>query len=613
MGGGRGVCDASCGSPSDEAGDPDRGDGAVEPSCESLPGPAISDARIHLAPGEDAYRVELVWDADLGGDVVAEVASEPFGAAFDEVMSAVAAREGGGVAFVDKLLPDIFVRLRATHADCATRTGPVARLAKPDYADPARWDDGWIRVVSHTHTRTDDKLDNGPPIHTNHINWFTGCYEVIDDHDACNELLWRSFDEQGVRWLVDAARDRDISSVIVTDHDNVGIWFTDTFRAHNRANPDGPSVVPGLEWTSGLGHLTVIGNFLPDIPADADIYDPEIARLVHTSTPVPPDYCDDTDENHSINHPDFDGPDAPCARDDHRGHGDDPVTIEETRERILRMQEAGALVFANHPTNDSIIEPPMGWKLENYDLLDGVEINVPEPNIVNRGAPRWWRERGLDRGFRWRGIAGTDCHVDRYPFDGSTGCNSFHGLIDFTHMDAPYMWLQPLGSTSRAAVNDPDLVVAAIREGRITSVQDVDPAVVVDLAIDATGDEMLDYWSGSTVWACEQPERDEFEIQIRVRPVQSHNYNVSVWINGEEDKILQREALEAGETWTGSATFRRSTDIPAFADFGYVMVQVREDLRLRPDNDAGFSNPIFFQRPYLGVTPCDTLAGAQSD
>ena len=52
--------------------------------------------------------------------------------------------------------------------------------------------------------------------------------------------------------------------------------------------------------------------------------------------------------------------------------------------------------------------------------------------------------------------------------------------------------------------------MAAIREGRVTVVQDVDPAVVADLGIDVNDDGLIDYWSGSVVPACEQPSRDAF-------------------------------------------------------------------------------------------------------
>jgi hypothetical protein len=248
----------------------------------------------------------------------------------------------------------------------------------------------------------------------------------------------------------------------------------------------------------------------------------------------------------------------------------------------------------------------MAWRLGNLDLLDGTEVNTPDPTATNRNAPEYWRDNGLRMGRRWIGIAGTDCHVNGPPYTGDTGCNEFHGITNLTHMDAPYMWVQPLGSTGHAARNAPDLVVAALREGRVTVVQDLDPAVVVDLGLDANGDGRIDYWSGSTVPACEQPGRDAFTLQIRVRPVQTHNYNVNVWRAGAEVRVADRRSITAGTVYTGEIDFSRSRDVPAGAALGFATVWVREDMSFRPDVDAGFSNPIFFERADAGATPCDT-------
>jgi hypothetical protein len=581
--------------------------------CTGVGTPVIERARIRRSLGVDVYDVELEWSlpgATADDEVIAAVAPRVDGE-FVEVMAPVLASVGSGTAEVDKLLPDLFIRLLAIRAGvCAGEPSPPVRLAKPDYADPGAWGIGWIRVVSHTHTIADLKEDRGAPVHANRINWFNGCYDVAGDDAACHDLLLSSFAESGVTWLMDAAADVGIDSVIITDHDNVGIWFTDTFRRHNRASATAPSVVHGLEWTSALGHLTVVGNFLPEIPRDADVYDPATGRMIHTSVPLPPDRCDDTDENHDVNDPAFDGPDAPCARADHRGHGDDPPSMAEARTAIEALRARGALVFANHPTNDSFIEPPMMWRLGNLDLLDGVEANTPDPTATNRNAPEYWRDQGLRAGRRWIGIAGTDCHVNGPPYAGDTGCNEFHGITNLTHMDAPYMWMQPLGSTSEVAPNAPRLVVAALREGRVTVVQDVDPAVVADLGIDVNGDGQLDYWSGSTVPACEQPGRDDFTIEVRVRPVQTHNYNVNIWRNTEEVRIADRTEIRSGMTWTGSIDFSRSRDIPAGNDLGFAMAWVREDLTARPDVDAGFSNPIFFEAADPSATPCDTRDSA---
>jgi hypothetical protein len=578
----------------------------VDPvECDGLAAPQLDIARIELGAGTSLYPVTLEWSIDAADDVsvLAEVASSMDGSTITEVMAPVPAAEAKGSAGIDKLMPDIFVRLSAQRSEACRTDGPWVRLAKPDYADPDAWNDGWIRVVSHTHTIADLKEDRGDPVHANRINWFNGCFDLADDDAVCHALLSSSFAESGVQWLMDAAADNGIDSVIVTDHDNVGIWFTDVFRRYNRADASGPSVVAGMEWTSALGHLTVVGNFLPEVPSDARIEDLETAKLVHTSTPLPPDICDDTDENHDVNAPAFDGPDAPCVRDDHRGHGDEPLSLEDARASIEALHERGALVFANHPTNESGLEPPMAWQLENFDMLDGVEVNTPDPTLTNRDAPEFWRDNGLREGRRWVGIAGTDCHVNGPAYDGSTGCNEFHGLVDLTHMDAPYMWVQPLGSTEHAARNAPDLVVAALREGRVTVVQDVDPAVVADLGIDVNDDGLLDYWSGSVVPACEQPSRDEFVVQVRVRAIQTHNYNVDIWRANEEERLLDREEIGAGDVWVGETSFSRS-DIAGAR--GFVTAWVREDKTLAPDNDAGFSNAILFEAADASATPCDT-------
>ncbi len=322
--------------------------------------------------------------------------------------------------------------------------------------------------------------------------------------------------------------------------------------------------------------------------------------------PLPPDICDDTDENHNVNSPAFDGPDAPCKRADHRGHGDEPPTIDETKNSILALKQAGALVFINHPTQNAVLEPPMKWQLGNLDLVDGVEANTPDPTLTNQNAPEWWRNQGLQAGRRWIGIAGTDCHVNGPPYNGNTGCNSFHGLVNLSHMDAPYMWMKPLTSTSAPANNAPDLVIAALREGRVTVVQDIDPAVIADVTIDANGDGQYDFWGGSTLPACEQPTRTSFDVKVLMKPVQTHNYNVSIWRNGVETKILQDTKLDAGVVWSGTTTVDRVQDLPAGAAFGYVMVQVRENKTLSTDNDAGFVNPIFFAKADPSAMACDT-------
>jgi hypothetical protein len=582
-----------------------KGDDVDGLECEGLAAPRLDVAKIEIGAGESQYPVELEWtiDAPDGVTVLAEVASSRAASSVTEAMAPVAAAHGRGTARIDKLLPDIFVRVSAQRSESCRTDGPWVRLAKPDYADPEAWNEGWIRVVSHTHTIADLKEDRGDPVHANRINWFNGCFELAEDDAACHELLKSSFSESGVQWLVDAAADKGIDSVIITDHDNVGIWFTDTFRKYNRADPSGPSVVHGMEWTSALGHLTVVGNFLPDVSSDARIEDLETAKRVHTTTPLPADVCDDTDENHDVNDPAFDGPDAPCMRDDHRGHGDEPIAVEEARASIEALHERGALVFANHPTNDSGLEPPMKWQLENFELLDGVEVNTPDPTLTNRDAPEYWRDKGLKQGRRWVGIAGTDCHVNGPPYDGDTGCNEFHGLVDLTHMDAPYMWIQPLGSTEHAARNAPELVVAALREGRVTVVQDVDPAVVADLGIDVNDDGLLDYWSGSVVPACEQPSRDEFTVQVRVRAVQTHNYNVNVWSADDEQRLLDREEIGAGDVWVGETTFSRRDIV---GERGFVTAWVREDRSFATDDDAGFSNAILFEAADPAATPCDT-------
>ena len=136
-------------------------------------------------------------------------------------------------------------------------------------------------------------------------------------------------------------------------------------------------------------------------------------------------------------------------------------------------------------------------------------------------------------------------------------------------------------------------------------VQDTDPAVVADLGIDVNDDGLIDYWSGSTVPACEQPGRDSFTVQVRVRAVQTHNYNVNIWRRESEDRILDRTEIRANEIWMGTTTFSRSADIPAGADHGFVTAWVREDISFGTDNDAGFSNPIYFEAGTADV-PCDT-------
>ena len=246
--------------------------------------------------------------------------------------------------------------------------------------------------------------------------------------------------------------------------------------------------------------------------------------------------------------------------------------------------------------------------MQHDERRNSLGSSLLQPPRSQRDSHRFERRRdnGLRMGRRWVGIAGTDCHVNGPPYDGDTGCNEFHGLTNLTHMDAPYMWMQPLGSTGHAARNAPELVVAALREGRVTVVQDLDPAVVVDLGVDVNGDGRLDYWSGSTVPACEQPGRDTFTLQVRVRPVQTHNYNVNVWRRSEEVRILDRGSISAGTVWTGEVEFSRARDIPVGADHGFASVWVREDMSFRPDVDAGFSNPIFFEAPDIGATPCDT-------
>jgi hypothetical protein len=589
------------------------GGSAGHAACDDLT-LTLQTAKIELSPKLDDYGVLLEWtvSSGLSGDqVIAEVADTPAAQNFIQVMSPAAADSGQAIAQVDKLMKDIYLRLRwerPAAGECS-RVTPAVRLAKPDYADPADWGNGWIRAVSHTHTIADVKANSGGPVYANRINWFNGCFQQLGDETACHQLLLKSFSESGLEWLVAAAKDKGIGTVIVTDHDNVGIWYTDTFRKYNQASTTGPSVVHGLEWTSALGHLTVVGNFLPAIPASSSIFDPMTAKLVHTSTPLPKDVCDDTDENHNVNSPFFDGPDAPCKRADHRGHGDEPLSVSEATASIVALKQAGALVFANHPTNDAKIEPPMKWQLENYELLDGVEVGTPDPTLTNRNNDVYWREKGLQLGHRWVAIAGTDCHVNGGPYTGNTGCNSFHGIVNLTHMDAPYMWIKPLGSTSRLAVNAPDLVKTALRDGRVAVVQDIDPAVIADLGIDANGDGKIDYVSGSTIPACEQPSKDIFEVQVRIKPVQTHNYNVSVWRAGQETKILQNSVLQAGQVWTGATTITRSAHVPPGAAYGHIWIWVRENKTLTTDNDAAFTNPIWFEPPDPAAVPCDTRDG----
>lgn len=579
---------------------------SVVPVCTTpmvdVPAPVVT---IDANDGKDEYGLTLRAPGTLPGSgwVRLEVATSPEGPF--EAAGEWATTDAQATGVADKFMSDIYARTAAFHESGCVQASAAARLAKPDYADPESWGEGWIRVVSHNHTIPDIKEDAGEHVHANRINWFNGCFDVADGEN-CHDLLLRSFSEDGLQWMMDAATDHEIDSVIITDHDNVGIWYTDIFRRFNQANPDGPSVVAGLEWTSGLGHLTVIGNFLPAIDPDADIFNGAQAKEIHTSVPLPEDHCDDTDENHDINAPEFDGPDSPCAREDGRGYGDDPVTAEDTRKKIQEMQANGALVFVNHPTNDPKVQPAMKWRLENLDIVDGVEVGVPDPTFSNRDTPEYWRERGLMEGHRWVPISGTDCHVDDEPYTGDTGCNDQWGVVHLTHLDAPYMWIKPLQTTSAAALNDPNLVVSGIRDGRVVVVQDKDPAVVVDLGIDANDDGMLDYWSGTTVPGCEQPQRDEFTVQVRVKPEQRHDYNVSVWRLGDEEKILQDERIDAGETWTKSVTFSRSKHIPSGSNRGYIMVQVRENKTAAPDNDAGFATPIWFEMPSAGVTDCHT-------
>ncbi|MEZ4226492.1 MAG: hypothetical protein R3B13_36435 [Polyangiaceae bacterium] len=587
------------------------GTGGIPPAdagtCPNVTVPNVDSAKIELSPGKDAYSVALGWSGGIPGtQVFAEAASDAAGTSFQTVMAPMDVSLSAGTAAVDKTTPDIFLRLVATVDGNCRVEGPVVRLAKPDYADAATWQNGWIRVVSHTHSIADVKSDVGGPVYANRINWFNGCFQTLGNDAACHELLLRSFSESGLEWLMAAAKDHGIGAVIVTDHDNVGLWYTDTFRKYDKADPSGPSVIHGMEWTSALGHLTVVGNFLPQIAKTAKITDLATAKQVHSATPLPPDSCDDTDENHKVNSPAFDGPDAPCKRADHRGHGDDPPTVAEAKASIQKLKAAGALVYINHPTQNALIEPPMKWQLDNLDLVDGAEVNTPDPTLTNMNAPEWWRDQGLQAGRRWVGIAGTDCHVNGTPYTGSTGCSSFHGLIDLTHMDAPYMWVKPLTSTSAAANNAPNLVVAALREGRVTVVQDIDPAVVADVTIDANGDGSYDYWGGSVLPACEQPSRTSFDVKVLVKPVQTHNYNVSVWRNGVETKLLQDTKLNAGQVWSGTTSIDRVGDVPAGAKLGYVMVQVRENKTLAPDNDAGFVNPIFFEPAKSNAVACDT-------
>ncbi len=587
------------------------GTGGIPPAdagtCPNVAAPSLDNAKIELNAGKDDYNVLLTWSGGSAGtQVFAEVAPDAAGTSFQAVMAPVDALLSAGTATVNKTSPDIFLRLVATVDGNCRVEGPAVRLAKPDYADPATWGNGWIRVVSHTHSIADVKANSGGPVYANRINWFNGCFQTLGDDAACHQLLLRSYSESGLEWLMAAAKGHGIGAVIVTDHDNVGLWYTDTFRKYDKADPSGPSVVHGMEWTSALGHMTVVGNFLPQIPKTANITDLATAKQVHTATPLPPDKCDDTDENHNVNSPTFDGPDAPCKRADHRGHGDDPLTVAEAKSSIEKLKAAGALVYINHPTQNAVIEPPMKWQLANLDLVDGAEVNTPDPTLTNMNAPEWWRDQGLQAGRRWIGIAGTDCHVNGTPYTGSTGCSSFHGIIDLTHMDAPFMWVKPLASTSAAASNAPNLVVAALREGRVTVVQDLDPAVVADVTIDANGDGAYDFWGGSTLPACEQPARTSFDVKLLVRPVQTHNYNVSVWRNGVETKILQDTKLSAGQVWSGTTSIDRVSGVPTGAKLGYVMVQIRENKTLAPDNDAGFVNPIFFEPANPSAVACDT-------
>src|SRR5206468_10165874 len=132
------------------------------------------------------------------------------------------------------------------------------------------------------------------------------------------------------------------------------------------------------------------------------------------------------------------------------------------------------------------------------DVLDGVEAHTPDPTFGNKNAPEYWRNKGLQKGHRWIAIAGTDCHVHSdKAYDGDTACSkSIHGLVDTTNFDAPYMWVRPMTSTAYEFDNAPPLIVAAMREGRLSIVQDKNPAAIVDLAIDANDDGYLDYVSG---------------------------------------------------------------------------------------------------------------------
>ncbi len=63
--------------------------------------------------------------------------------------------------------------------------------------------------------------------------------------------------------------------------------------------------------------------------------------------------------------------------------------------------------------------------------------------------------------------------------------------------------------------------------------------------------------------------------------------------------------MTEGTVWEGSFEFSRDSDIEPGNDLGFAMAWVREDQRFSPDNDAGFSNPIFFEAG-TGTLDCST-------
>jgi len=130
--------------PSCSAEDPseDTGEREFDASvCKGLSDPELEVAKIRMTPGENSYDVDLEWNPPKAQSKdrvrleVSEHASGPFSAAMDPV----SARKGHGTGSVNKVLEDLFVRLKIVrpNTDKCAVTAPV-RLAKPDYRGTSR-------------------------------------------------------------------------------------------------------------------------------------------------------------------------------------------------------------------------------------------------------------------------------------------------------------------------------------------------------------------------------------------------------------------------------------------------------------------------------------------